>query len=282
MELQKIKPRHLSQQIKYIYILRSQARDSIQRPHLLIPDGTFELILNFGSPVIHADQNQKAIQRPNALLAGGFCKQFSLYYTGTIHMVGIVFNPICQNMIVNDRMDIYSASLVNAEQIFGKNLHSLIDSLNDVSDTDILREYIEKYFMKFFTNQCSHAHKENLRAAVETIQRTKGNTDLSKLASHVCMSTRNFRRVFTETIGMAPKDYIRIVRSKNILHFTKQGRSVDTMAFDLGYYDPSHLIRDFKAISGVTPRVYADQLNVIDENFMRVSQYAQSQGILTK
>jgi transcriptional regulator GlxA family with amidase domain len=130
--------------------------------------------------------------------------------------------------------------------------------------------------MKFFLNQRNDTHTESLRAAIETIQQTRGNTDLAKLASHVCMSTRNFRRVFTETTGMSPKEYIRIVRSKNILHLTRRGRSIETMAFDLGYYDPSHLIRDFKGISGVTPRTYINQLNAIDESFMRVSQYARS------
>jgi AraC-like DNA-binding protein len=48
------------------------------------------------------------------------------------------------------------------------------------------------------------------------------------------------------------------------------------MAHELGYYDPSHLVRDFKDISGVSPRAYVDQLNAIDISFMQVSQYARS------
>jgi AraC-like DNA-binding protein len=276
MELQKMKPQYLSRQIKYIYILRSLASEIIPKPHLLIPDGTFELILNFGDAVYHADQNQNAIQRPQALLAGGFHKQFSLHYTGNIYMIGVVFNPVYQNLLLNDRMDLYSASLVNARQVFGTGLTTLVEALHDLSNPELLREHIETYFMKFFTHQRDHAHKKSLHTAIEMIQRNKGNIDLSKLASHVCMSTRNFRRVFTETTGISPKEYIRIVRSKNILHLTRQGRSIEAIAFDLGYYDPSHLLRDFKDISGVTPRTYVDQLNAIDKSFMHVSQYARS------
>jgi AraC-like DNA-binding protein len=275
VQLQKIKPKYLSRQIKYIYILRSHTTEISQRPHLLIPDGTFELILNFGHAVYQADHDREAEQRPCALFAGGFRKQFSLRYTGSIYMIGIVFNPVYQNMMVNDRMDIYGASLVKAEQIFGSTLQMMIDSLPGLTDTERLREHIENYFMKFFIGKSDPVHSESIRTAVETIQRTKGNVFLSALSSHVCMSTRNFRRVFTETIGMSPKEYIRIIRSKNILHLTRKGKSIDTMAFELGYHDPSHLIRDFKAISGVTPRAYVDQLNGIDESFMRISQYAR-------
>jgi AraC-like DNA-binding protein len=242
---------------------------------MLIPDGTFELILNFGDAVYHTDQQQEAIQRPTALLAGGFRKQFSLHYAGHIHMIGVVFNPVYQNMILNDRMDIYSASLIKAEQVLGNTLNTMIDPLPDLSNTEHLREHIENYFMKFFTDQHQGVHTENLQTAIEMIQRSKGNIDLSKLSSRVCMSTRNFRRVFTETIGISPKEYIRIIRSKNILHLTRKGKSIEAMAFELGYYDPSHLIRDFKEISGTTPRGYVDQLNTIDESFMRVSQYAR-------
>lgn len=275
MELQKIKPKYLHRQIKYIYILRSHATEIIQKPHMLIPDGTFELILNFGDAVYHADSSCDVTQRPAALLAGGFRKQFTLHYSGSIHMVGIVFNPVYQNRIMNDRMDLYSASLTDAEQIFGNTLTAITDALPDLSNTECLREHIENYFMKFFTGQSDPIHSKNMGAAVETIQRTRGNIVLPALASHVCMSTRNFRRVFTETIGMSPKEYTRIVRSKNILHQTKKGKPLEAIAQELGYYDPSHLIRDFKDISGVTPRAYVDQLNAIDESFIRVSQYAR-------
>lgn len=242
---------------------------------MLIPDGTFELILNLGDPVYHADSSHEATQRPAALLAGGFRKQFTLHYSGTIHMVGIVFNPVYQNMIVNDRMDLYSASLASAGQIFDNTLTTMTDALPDLGNAEHLREHIENYFMKFFTGKPEPVHSKNLSTVVETIQRTRGNIALEVLASRVCMSTRNFRRVFTETIGMSPKEYIRIVRSKNILHMARKGKSVDAMALELGYYDPSHLIRDFKDISGVTPRAYVDQLNTIDESFMRVSEYAR-------
>lgn len=276
VELQKIVPKYLSKQIKYIYILRSPAGEVTQKPHVLIPDGTFELILNYGSAIYHTDSGQPAVRRPSTLLAGGFRKQFSLHYTGAIHMVGVVFNPAYQTMLMNDRMDIYSASLVNAESIFGNTLKTMADLLPALSNTEHLREYIENYFMKFFTGQRDPMHTENLRAAIEIIQRSKGSIDLPALSSRVCMSTRNFRRVFTESIGMSPKEYIRIIRSKNILHLTRKGQSTDAMAFELGYCDSSHLIRDFKEISGVTPRMYIDQLNSIDERFMRVSEYARS------
>jgi AraC-like DNA-binding protein len=242
---------------------------------MLIPDGTFELILNFGNAVYHADGNHETTQRPNALLAGGYRKQFTLHYTGNIFMVGVVFNPVYQNMLLNDRMDLYSASLVKADEVFGNTLNTMIDALPDLSDTEHLREHIEIYFMRFFRNQPAPVHTDRIRTAVETIQHTRGNIVLEELASRVCMSTRNFRRVFSETIGMSPKEYTRIIRSKNILHLTKKGKSIDSMALELGYYDPSHLIRDFKDISGVTPRTYVDQLNAIDKSFMRVSEYAR-------
>lgn len=243
---------------------------------MLIPDGTFELILNFGNAVYHTDGNHEATQRPDTLLAGGFSKKFTLHYTGNICMIGVVFNPVYRNMLLNDRMDLYSASLITADDAFGNTLNAMIEALPDLSNTEYLREHIENYFMKLFKNQPGSVHTKSICTAVEIIQHAKGNIVVEELASRVCMSTRNFRRAFTETIGMSPKEYIRIIRSKNILHMTRKGESIDTMAHELGYYDPSHLVRDFKDISGVSPRAYVDQLNAIDISFMQVSQYARS------
>jgi hypothetical protein len=174
---------------------------------MLIPDGTFELILNFGNAVYHTDGNHEATQRPDTLLAGGFSKKFTLHYTGNICMIGVVFNPVYQNMLLNDRMDLYSASLITADDAFGNTLNAMIEALPDLSNTEYLREHIENYFMKLFKNQPGSVHTKSICTAVEIIQHAKGNIVVEELASRVCMSAQFQKSIYRNHRNVAERVY---------------------------------------------------------------------------
>jgi AraC-like DNA-binding protein len=70
------------------------------------------------------------------------------------------------------------------------------------------------------------------------------------------ISARHLRRVFKNYIGCSPKAFSKIVRFQNIL---RAAPSVDILResnifYDLGYYDQSHFIKEFKTFYGITPK----------------------------
>ena len=69
------------------------------------------------------------------------------------------------------------------------------------------------------------------------------------------MSVRNFGRRFTEQVGVSPKLYCRLLRFNNAVNAKlKQPQSIWTsIAYECGYYDQMHMIKDFKEFSNVNP-----------------------------
>lgn len=81
------------------------------------------------------------------------------------------------------------------------------------------------------------------------------STSVSSLADGACLCKKQFERVFRSTIGMNPKEYSRIVRFQKVLWILQRGaNNYARIAVDCGYADQSHLIRDFKVLSGFTPQ----------------------------
>jgi AraC-like DNA-binding protein len=80
--------------------------------------------------------------------------------------------------------------------------------------------------------------------------------DLARAAS---MSVRTLHRLFERYVGVGPKWIIRRSRVQEAAERVAAGTQVDwaQLAFELGYHDQAHLIRDFKAQVGFTPAVYA-------------------------
>ena len=79
---------------------------------------------------------------------------------------------------------------------------------------------------------------------------------VTELASVACLSKKQFERLFNEMVGANPKEYARVVRFQKSLKLL-QRYSEDTnqaqLAYQCGYADQSHFIREFKQFSGYTP-----------------------------
>ena len=81
-------------------------------------------------------------------------------------------------------------------------------------------------------------------------------TSVTELASVTCLSKKQFERLFNELVGANPKEYARIVRfqkSLNLLQHCSEDTNLSQLAYQCGYADQSHFIREFKQFSGYTP-----------------------------
>ena len=98
---------------------------------------------------------------------------------------------------------------------------------------------------------------------------------ISDVVDEIGYSRRHVRGLVRRWVGLSPKQYGRIRRFQQVLTSVAQGApAVDLETASLlrapspaepdwaevavahGYYDQSHLIRDFKEFAGLTPRAY--------------------------
>lgn len=69
------------------------------------------------------------------------------------------------------------------------------------------------------------------------------------------VSSRQLRRLFDFYIGASPKHFNKIIRFQKFLqrNTSRECLKKEKTYFDLGYYDQSHFIRDFKSLYGISP-----------------------------
>lgn len=97
-----------------------------------------------------------------------------------------------------------------------------------------------------------------VRAAAERL----ASASVSAVADDLGVSERNLRRVFRETVGVSPKTYAKLTRFHRALRAARDDERASwaRIAAAAGYYDQAHLIAEFRAIAGVTPRVLVAEL----------------------
>lgn len=84
------------------------------------------------------------------------------------------------------------------------------------------------------------------------------NTNLSEIISDFSISERTLQRRFSKRLGTTPKMLVRIMRINYIWDSITADKKIDyhDLVFLGNYFDQTHLIKDFKSITGETPDVF--------------------------
>jgi AraC-like DNA-binding protein len=80
---------------------------------------------------------------------------------------------------------------------------------------------------------------------------------LRDLAANAGTGEYQILRLFTAAYGMPPYEYLTMIRVRHAKRLLSLGRPATSVAFDVGFYDQSHLTRHFKRVIGATPGEFA-------------------------
>ena len=99
---------------------------------------------------------------------------------------------------------------------------------------------------------------ERCHAAVEALSADPARP-IADIATDLGVSHGHLDRQFTEQVGLSPRTLARILRMRRLLDHIDVYETVAwaDLAAELGWFDQSHLIRDFQRHTGVTPAEYA-------------------------
>jgi len=102
---------------------------------------------------------------------------------------------------------------------------------------------------------------DNLLSIIATIYRNAGYLAGEALESYPCYSERHVRRLFEKYVGITPILLKSIIRHQKTLRALNVEPKQDMagLAFQQGYYDQSHLIREFKRFQGCTPTQFISE-----------------------
>lgn len=103
-----------------------------------------------------------------------------------------------------------------------------------------------------------------LSGEVEWLRRqleiSRGQARVERLMDETGRSRRHVTDRFRRQLGIPPKAYARLLRfehAASLLSDEPAHRSLAAVAAEAGYYDQSHLSREFVSLAGMTPGAYA-------------------------
>ncbi len=202
------------------------------RPGMLIPDRNADSGSSVSTAVIY-----------------GQTTQFDdLYFEPEIKLFGVVFHPHIIKSLFGFNADEITDQVVELDKILPIPFHAVEETITEESVIAVLRKLKEHILPA----------DNAIRESVEAISSTGGKLTLRSLHRHLRLSERQFERRFKKHIGITPVLFSRISRFQAALRQIKSRNymKLSDVAFDRGYADQAHFIREFKEFSGFSPGRY--------------------------
>ena len=226
--------------------------------HVLLPTSRADLIINSGDRLSYDGE-----YAPGIHIAGLKERPVRLNHRGVCDLVGITFSPYALPAVMRVPANDLSGRTVSCEnmRVYRASDHSIKQRAfdSDSADTEMIAGIChaliagadmarlpERKFMRMIDN----LRREDIPSTVDDLCARSGYTK------------RTLERLFSTYIGNTPKEYLRKGRLSRVIGMIKKekslrdGRTLTAIAHDADFCDQSHMIREFRKFTGITPSGY--------------------------
>ncbi|WP_343673327.1 helix-turn-helix transcriptional regulator [Chitinophaga sp.] len=253
MTYRELKPgKPLQAYVKCYYIYESVS--SVTFDDLVFPSGNTEVIFNLGSGSWQTRPGDQFVTTPPVELWGQLVTPLPVRSIGCNTMLGVRFYPHGAVAILHDKIDQFNNQVIDATDVLGNVTRSLHTQLLNTPDWQQRIELLEAFLIQ----QLTTAEKKLPKIAMiydmmNELQQTP-YLSMETIAGRYGISARYMQQLFVHHTGLTPKLYSQITRfQKSLQLVTANEMSLTAVAYECGYADQSHFIREFKSFTGSTP-----------------------------
>ena len=223
------------------------------------------LIISFGDP-FRIRMGAAASVHRHGFVAGLYDGYADVASTGRAHCMQVDFTPLGAYRFFAMPMRELAAQTVALDQVGG--FDDLVERLYEAPDWATRFALLDRFVRRRLA--AAEAPSSPIAWAWRQLASSGGRVRVAALAREIGWSRKHLAQRFSIEIGAGPKTVGRILR------FAGARRAIDAgigagcpdltgdwagdwagMAADWGYADQAHLIREFRAMAGVTPADYA-------------------------
>ncbi len=205
----------------------------------IIPDGCIDIIF---------DMNQQDSLR--SFVVGAMTKPIISSRTS---LVGVRFKPGMAYPFINTPIHELTDLLVDYNEFAGHKADDLSDQLVNLKFTKHRIALLNSVFLKklSFLNPV----EAQMSKALSLIRSAEGHCSVTQISDVAGWSRQHFTRKCLWYTGLTPKFLTQVTRLNKVirLYKTEPFYNWSQLSLEGGYYDQSHMINEFKKITGLTP-----------------------------
>ena len=230
----------------------------------IIPDGTIEMAFILGDDIKRYTSENDFIIQPRAMVLGQTMEPFYIEPTGQVNTFAIRFYPYGFANLITPPIKTLANKETPIEQLFGEKTAKKLEK--DIVQAENVRQRIE-IIEQFLLHKLSESSTVDhiVSTTIDALLLTKGNASISSIVRQDLSKKRQLERKFTQQIGISPKQLGKVIRLQSALKMmlNKDGENLTHIAYENEYYDQAHFIKDFKEFTGISPKEFIGNENMM-------------------
>lgn len=207
---------------------------------------------------------EKNIDNPLlATLICGYTKPIEINIPGYIHEITISFKPLGINAFLDKNINFYTGKSFSYFNPFD----DFTSAMSDIMDTTKGEEKIEK-LEQYLISKYKGFNHPFLESVLADMLQPESNYTIKDLADKYKISRKTLCKHFELHIGKTPSELRKIIRFRQAMRQQINSRTKNKFSditYQLDFFDQSHLIKDFKSITGYTPKAFFNKITTHED-----------------
>jgi AraC-like DNA-binding protein len=224
----------------------------------LLPTGSVDLVIRLNEERIRIfdEKCQRRFEFEYAAFHGAHSKPCVLEAQQQSAVIGIHFRPGGASAFFSLPLGELTNITVSAEDIWGRQLRELRERLLEARSPTTMFNLLEGALIRRLSPPVGEM--QAIGHALDQFMASPTDVRVRQIRDATGYSPKRFIRLFENYVGLTPKIFCRVRRFQAVLEQIIAHRTVNwaNVALDCGYFDQSHLIRDFRDFSGICPSQY--------------------------
>lgn len=241
----------LSTLVDAYFFIDAPANQLSQTPELIIPFPRVTFGYFFNHPFLVTNLNLQESVSVNMVISRISTHKIIVQpSTDRVKIIGAHVKPFCLAYLTKQPIKAMTW-LINTEDLFQGIAKGFKQRIDSCTTPEQMFDEVEKVFL----NNILVRDLSLIIDAVELIEKNVGNIELAEISTQLGVSDRTIRNQFYDHIGCSPKEYIRLVKLRQVAFQLKHSKdSLTDIAYNNDYYDQAHFIHEVKNITGYSPK----------------------------
>jgi len=237
----------------------------------LFSDGNTGLVLTTKKDLSLVVNNNNGFENlPNSFLYGQITQFRDILLLNDISLIIVVFQPTGIKKLLQIPANDLRNYIVAIKDILGNRAPEIEEQLATAKTTHERVNLLNTFFISLLYKS-NHEKEQVISASINFILKNKGLTTVNDLVKFTGYTERHLERKFMEYVGISPKSFSSIIKLHHFLQVLRSktaDNNLTRIAYDAGYADQSHLIKEFKKYTGITPGSYINKANKLAVNLV--------------
>lgn len=236
-----------------------ETTEAIPGRERIVPDGSSELIIDLlDVPRRRFDRDcpARATEYRRAWLSGAHAEYLVIDVLPAARMMGAHFSPGGLSAFLPFPAESLAGQVEHADGVWDDSILRLREALQNTPSASERFRRLERFLLE----RLRPAPEQDrwIDDALARLSDASSTESVAALAKWAGLSQKHFIHQFRRRVGLTPRKFARLRRFQETLASLQLQKQVDWagLACAAGYFDQSHLIRDFQSFCGLNPTAY--------------------------